>query len=408
MFCLENYDCVCFDLDNTLAEYNVERLMELEYSVLAKFLINEKGYDSEFLSKSFKEGRYFLQKGLFMDLKKGNVVKVGGDGKVLKCCHGTREISEEEIMRTYGSDKIWQDAKKYIEEPLNGWNTPLEKRIRSVMDCFDTPAVLIFARIIDSLDEKGRTDPEEYEVWPDILEGLYAMYERSNFSKGTGGFFSNLIRDPDSYYKKCEEKTLAWLRELKEKKSVFLITGSHVDFASFTAETCLGKDWKDYFDGAICYARKPLFFVSDRPFLKLSGIAEAEPIGLHESQDNFFYSQGNWKDLKKEVGANRNVKDPKSVYIGDNLIQDVYSPSKFKCCDAVAVSSELAEDRDPAKFWGSYFEQEDGTGTFWNHLIETHSEICVSNVSVLAGKGIRHRYRSFKSGDRDGRGYYLD
>lgn len=404
MFCLDDYDCIGFDLDNTLAEYNVSALMELEYGVLAKFLIEQKGYDSELLSKPYKDGEHFLQKGLFMDLKKGNIVKVGQDGKVLKCCHGTRQMSDDEVIKAYGSDKIWQDAKSYIEDPLSAWNTPLEKRIRSVMDSFDTPGILIFARIIDTIDKKAGKEVEEYDVWPDILEGLYAMYERSNFAKGTGGFFSNLIQNPDSYYKKCSEKTLAWLKELRKIKFLVLITGSHIDFASFTASTCLGPDWKDYFDAVICYARKPLFFITERPFLKLSGVTETVSVSLNEIENNFCLSQGNWKDLIKFVGMKRKVQDPKSLYIGDNLIQDIYTPVKYKCCDAVAVSSEL--NRDSNKFWGSYFDREDGTDTFWNYIIKTHAKICVSDLSVFANKKTSFQFVSFKGGDGNDGGYY--
>ena len=85
----------------------------------------------------------------------------------------------------------------------------------------------------------------------------------------------------------------------------------------------------------------------------------------------------------------------------------MYSPVKFKCCDALAVSTELIKDKDSTKFWGSYFDEEDGTVTFWDHIIKTHAQICVPDMSVFANKDITFKYVSFKaSGDGNGKGYY--
>lgn len=409
MFCLNDYDCVGFDLDNTLAEYNVEELMKLEYGVLSEFLIQEKGYDRKFLSKPFRDGRYFLQKGLFMDLKKGNIVKIGRDGEIFKACHGTKPMTPDDIIKHYGSGKIWEDAKEYVQDPLKAWNTPLEKRIRAVTDHFDTPSVLVFARIVDSLDDKAGRDVGEYDVWPHILEGLYAMFERSNFSKRTGGFFPALQKNPSLYYKKCSDEVLEWLKKLKKNKFVFLITGSNLDFATLTATSCLGKNWTEYFDAVVCYARKPLFFVCDRPFLKIVDGAEADPATLSDAEGVPVYSQGNWNELMKFASSKINLEEPKSLYVGDNLIQDVYSPVRFKCCDTVAISLELSEDKNICDFWGSYFEVEESSVTFWNHVIKTHAKISVPNVGVLAGNPLDFSYKSFECDDENGHNaYYLE
>lgn len=392
MFRLKDYDCVGFDLDNTLAEYNVEELIKLEYEVLSKFLVEQKGYDREFLFKPFQDGRFFLQKGLFMDLKRGNVLKIGRDGQVLKGCHGTKPLTPDDLLEIYGSDKIWEDAKEYVEDPLKGWNTPLEKKIRSVMDYFDTPSVLAFARIVDSLDSSAGRRIGDYQIWPHVLEGLYFMFERRNFAERTGGYFPALQKNPALYYKKCEVKVLEWLKKLREnKKFVFLITGSNFDSANWTGNYCLGENWPEYFDAVVCYSRKPLFFACDRPFLKIQDGVEGDPSFLREDQGVPIYSQGNWKDLVEFAARKTGIRNPKSLYIGDNLIQDVYSPSRFKCCDTLAVSQELTQDDE---FWGSYF-QVNGSVTFWNQVIKSHAKICVPSLGLLAERPLDFEFQSF-------------
>ena len=47
-------------------------------------------------------------------------------------------------------------------------------------------------------------------------------------------------------------------------KFLYVITGSHIDFASHVASYAIGPDWKDLFDIVIFFARKPSFFVENR------------------------------------------------------------------------------------------------------------------------------------------------
>ena len=47
-------------------------------------------------------------------------------------------------------------------------------------------------------------------------------------------------------------------------KFLYVITGSHIDFASHVASHAIGPDWKDLFDIIIFFARKPSFFVEKR------------------------------------------------------------------------------------------------------------------------------------------------
>ena len=54
----------------------------------------------------------------------------------------------------------------------------------------------------------------------------------------------------------------SWLRMLRSNgKFLYVITGSHYDFASHVASYAIGDDWKDLFDIVIFFARKPSFFV---------------------------------------------------------------------------------------------------------------------------------------------------
>ena len=88
---------------------------------------------------------------------------------------------------------------------------------------------------------------------------------------------------------------------LKENgKFLYVLTGSHYDFASHVASYAIGEDWKDLFDIVIFFARKPSFFVEKRPFWRLNGPQEVDSFrGWEDLETGKFFSQGNWHDLNE-------------------------------------------------------------------------------------------------------------
>ncbi|XP_063234187.1 5'-nucleotidase domain-containing protein 1 [Bacillus rossius redtenbacheri] len=394
MFRLCDYDCVGFDLDNTLLRYKIGELVALEYEVMARFLV-ERGYDAGYLLRPLGADVDFLQKGLVLDFERGNVLQLARGGAVAKASHGTRPMTDADVRACYGEQRRWDVADMFHRDPLSTWNGPLERRMRSLLDYFDAPASLVFGRIVDSLDAReGRALPR-YDVWPDVLDALCHMFGREQFAANGGDYFPALKRSPDKFIRKCSRQVVDWLRELKRSKVVFLVTGSNVDFASFTARNCLGEDWRDLFDVVVCYARKPGFFTGNRPFLRLEGIRETEELTADRLEFGNMYSQGNWQDLFSLFEAKTGKQQPKCVYFGDNLIQDVYTPNKSQLCDVVAVVEELlvespGELRHPdeavltSKLWGPYLQRASPSSTLWSEFVHKYAKLCVSDLDVLA------------------------
>lgn len=414
-FSLNDYDCIGFDLDCTLVKYNVNNMIRHEYSVLSNFLVVDRGY-SKALLKPFDEGVDFIQKGLILDFKKGNLLRICPDGSIQIASHGTRFLSKEEIIAIYGEEKRWQVTDEYCKDMLCAWNGTLSEFIRTCLDYFDMPAALCFARIVDSIDlEKGGMQ-DEYNVWPDVLAGLLSMYERSLFATKESKYFEAIKADPARFIDKCKPEVLDFLKNLKEKKKSFLITGSHIDFASFTAGYALGEKWRDYFDLIICYAKKPGFFQPglNREFMQLEGIKETQPIKFEDMKIGNVYTQGNFNALRKFISKITQKEDPKILYVGDNLIQDVFTPNKHCGIDSIAIIEEMmAEGVDynqnyeilRSSLWGSYFHT-NGEDTLWEQIIRKHSKICVPCVDEIAKNPLDHKYRSFNPNDSSSCGYY--
>lgn len=411
-FCMMDYDIIGFDLDGTLLRYNLEHMVPLEYELLVEYLVKRRNYPRALLDKHFDSD--FVQKGLIVDADRGNLLKLSSEGVILKACHGTRFLSTSDIEDIYGKDKKWNIAQDYIKDPLSAWNGPVSEKLRTLLDYFDISSSLVFAHAVDALDNETTTktdllQKQDYKIWPDILSGLINMYTREHFALGESAYFEALKKNPEKYLLKTNEKVIKLLQDLRSSgKALYLLTGSNIDFANFTASYALGPNWKELFNCIISFGKKPGFFHMQRQFLQIQNLAEVQgsEIALDEILQPTCYSQGNWQQLKESLSKRVIRKDAdtagcidtalRCLYVGDNLIQDVYAPFSQASMDSIALCEELLENDHSYEYnnivksslWGSYFSV-DGVPTLWSSIIEKYSQLCISHMDVLAEVPIR-------------------
>lgn len=412
-FCFNDYDAIGFDLDNTVVRYRVANMVQMEYNVLVDFLTEQCGYSGVYLNRPLHEDQDLLQKGLVVDFARGNLLRINRRGTVLQASHGRKLLSRDEIKAIYGEECQWTVGKSFSQNILGAWNGPMSEKLRNLLDYFDMPSSVIFARIVETLDEANGGKPlPEYNIWPDILAALMHIYSREHFDMKSN-YFQALKCNPERFVYEIKPEVVAWLKELRKHKTTFILTGSHRDFADFTSSYALAGQakWDELFDVIVCFARKPGFFTEERPFVRLDGVAEVGPI-MDEAELQLktqFFTQGNTKDLLKMLKQKCGLDDPKVVYVGDNLIQDVYTPSAMAKWDTVAISEEqLAELRLPEgeleipldgkllgeSQWGSYFKA-GAEDSFWFDLIKEHARICVPSLETLAKRPLDHKYEAF-------------
>ena len=398
-FRFSDYDCIGFDLDSTILRYNITNLTLLEYNVITRFLIEKKGYNPKWFEEPLNEKDFdFMQKGLVYDFDRGNVLKLRPDGSIYNASHGTKFLSTEQIEKYY-PDQKWEVSAMLSKDPLVTWNGPLSMKIRTFLDCFDAAGGYVFAKTVDAMDKENGGPVEKYDIWPDILDAFCDMYIREQLQRNAGNFFSEMKQNPAKYIHKCNPETLAWIKKIKETKKTFLITGSNSDFVKITTDYAFTEDWKSIFDIIVCYAKKPGFFNGDRPFYSVKNFYEDKVVSSEELQVGQTYNQGNWNDLLGFFSRITGKSNPKCLYVGDNLLQDVYAPTKCANCDTMVISEEqLAEgmlhhdlthqDEDilNSKVWGSFFTLEDPDGykdSFWNNIIKKYSKLCIPKLELI-------------------------
>ncbi|XP_067213032.1 5'-nucleotidase domain-containing protein 1-like isoform X2 [Linepithema humile] len=417
VFKFTDYNCIGFDLDNTLLRYNITNLVHMEYEVLARFLVDERGYSGKHLLQSLTDDNLdFMQKGLLLDFERGNILRVSPDGVICRACHGTHLLSTDQIRKIYPEQR-WEFTDIFCNDMLATWNGPLSEKIRSLLDYFDISASIVFARAVDTLDEEHGSVLNKYNVWPDILDGLNYLFSREHFQSDKG-IFGHLKKNPEKYLRKCSTETMSWLKEVKKISATFLLTGSNADFVNFTASYALGENWRSFFDIVVCYARKPGFFINNRPFFNVVNNDETN-IVCQDLKQGGMYSQGNWTDLLKFFTHITKETKQRCLYIGDNLVQDIYVPNAFAHYDTLAVieeqmsegmihhgSSHPDEKILNSKLWGSYFCLKDSTinvDSLWGHVIKKHAKLCIPEIDVIVQKSLEEPIHCF---DKDGKSYH--
>lgn len=395
-FNFRDYDVVGFDLDNTLLQYNLTNLFKLQYSFLSKYLTEKKGYSSIALSGELTDkDADFIQRGLFLDLSRGNVLHLKNDGFIIKATHGTKLMSDVSVENTYGKNRIWSLITKYIDNKLLLWDST---ETRTFLDFTDSIATLVFAKAIDSVDEAHQEKCEKYNVWPDVLEAIVEMY------KTDSTYILTIASNLSTYTVNRDETIVEWLRTLKKQTKVILITGAEFEIAQVTAPLCLGPGFRELFDIIIYNAKKPGFFTLNRRFYSLDD-KEVQDITLPGE-----YKYGNWEGIYESFRRHLQ-KEPKCVYIGDNPLQDIYAPTTIPLkLDTVAVIEEVAgEGLHPdvqnyphktyvcSEFWGPFL---DGGLTILGDILKKSSKLIIPSIKIVANKPTDYEHKSILNHDR--------
>ncbi|XP_054163459.1 5'-nucleotidase domain-containing protein 1-like [Oppia nitens] len=384
-FDLNAYDVIAIDMDNTLVKYNLKNTLPLIHELLQKYLIEKYNYPEDIRQEFCPK---LSQKGLVIDKQNGNVLKLDANFAVMSAKHGFTDLTKQEIDNIYG--KVYAEKLTEILELLVTGTLYIDFDFAVLKDYFTSPAAQVFAKCVDVLDKVNVSSGNEvnyWQLWTDIYNGLCFMYERQQFKARSGGWFPELIENPDKYLVKASESVRQMLKNLRQKgKQVLLVTSSNVDFTRHLMKHCYGNQWIDYFDYVLTYARKPTFFTCDRKFLIVdSDDSIGDAIAVEDLKCGHIYAEGNWADLKTFAAKMLSKSQPKCVYIGDSFIDDCIVPEKYVNCHTIGIVEELeAENRWEldSSYWKSFIDI-NKNNTLWFQLLRDHTQLIVPYFESL-------------------------
>ncbi len=305
---------VGFDMDYTLAIYRQEQMDALSIQLTVERLIR-RGYPA-YLEDIVFDPRFPIR-GLLIDRKYGNVLKMDRHKVVNTGYHGLRRLTPEEITDLYHEKKIRPQTARYH------WIDTL----------FALCEVTSYAAIVHALESRGESvdyDKLFYDVRAAIDE---AHAEGAVYKHVTSDLPRYIDRDP------YLARTLHKLRSAGKK--LFLLTNSPWSYTNTMMTYLLGTaskeygSWQQYFDVAICAAQKPRWFGEGRPLMERDGDV-LRPVDGSLARGKV-YEGGSLREFE------RYIEQPGStvLYIGDHIYGDILRSKKDSVWRTAMIIQEL-------------------------------------------------------------------
>ncbi|MFT3836657.1 MAG: HAD-IG family 5'-nucleotidase [Myxococcaceae bacterium] len=318
---MSNVKLVGFDMDYTLAIYHHRALEELSFRMTVDKLIASFGYTEQL--KTIKYDGGFVMRGLFVDKREGNLLKIDRYGSVGRAYHGRRQLTEAELTTLYRNERI------RLKNPEYAWIDTL----------FALPEASLFADAIELLEKTAPGGKLDYaKLYDDIREAIDTVH-RDNSLKAV------IKQDLGKYIYKDPELGPALHRLRSGGKHLFVLTNSLFDYTDAVMKYLLDgvlpeyPSWRNYFDIVVTGARKPGFFSDHNPFIEID--ASLKELGPAETfERGKLYQGGNLSAFERMSGhAGEAV-----LYVGDHIYGDILKSKKTSMWRTCMIVQEIEDE----------------------------------------------------------------
>ncbi|HIA02910.1 MAG TPA: HAD family hydrolase [Myxococcales bacterium] len=317
-------ELIGFDMDYTIAPYHTA-VEELSIRMTMERLVVRMGYPKKILDLEYDP--QFAIRGLAVDKRLGNLLKMDSHRHISAAYHGTRKIEKDERRRLYRHERIRMSADRY-----------------SFIDTlFAVPEAWLFAQLVDLKEAEENSRPLKPKVYKrlyddirTIIDGVHADQSLKKIMRADLSKF--IVKDPEL------GPTLHRLRSAG--KRLFLMTNSYGPYSqavmSYLLDDALPEysDWTDYFDIIVVGSCKPAFFAHKEPFLELGSNLEplAKPVEAFEP--GVIYQGGSIGGFEKMAG----VHGDRILYVGDHLYGDILRSKKATTWRTAMIVPEMENE----------------------------------------------------------------
>ena len=322
-------EVVGFDMDYTLAVYRKPHIEEVAFRMTAERLVVRRGYPDEVARLLYAPD--FCVRGLVVDKKLGDVIKMDRYRHVSRAFHGRRERSKEERRTHYRGPRIRLSPDRY----------------HLVDTLFALPEIALFADIVE---RKGAA-PDAYPSYETIFSDIRASIDEIHRDES----LKTVIRaDLERFFERDDRlpHTLHKLRS--DGKRLFLLTNSAWDYTDAVMDHLLSgalpdyANWQSYFDIVVVAAQKPRFFTDREPFQALDETGAARPFEGKHFERGVVYQGGNIVDFERLAKASGDHV----LYVGDHIYGDILRSKKSSAWRTALVIEEL--EHEIASFLGVF------------------------------------------------------
>jgi 5'-nucleotidase len=316
---MDKIDAVGFDMDYTLAIYQLRHMEELAFRLTAEQMVLRFDYPAALCQVPYDPD--FVIRGVVVDKANGNLFKMDRHNHVGRGMHGRRPIPEEELHRLYREEKV------HLGSPRFAWLDTL----------FALPEGCLFAEAIELLERDGAT-VDFARLYDHIREAIDTVHRDGSLKRVVLADLPRyLVRDP--------ELGPALHRLRSGGKRLFLLTNSLADYTDAVMRHILDgvlpeyASWRSFFDAILTGAGKPGFFGEQRPLLLLrpDGTPAGEATSLERGK---LYQGGDLVRLEELLG----IGGDRVLYVGDHIYGDILRSRKSSLWRTALVVEELERE----------------------------------------------------------------
>ena len=311
---MESVRAIGFDMDHTLALYDRETFEQLTFDMAVQNLVEVKGYPE--IVRSIRYQPDFIIRGLVVDKKLGNLLKMDAHGYIAVATHGTRRMTREERLKCYRNRRVNLRSARY----------------QSFDTLFSMPEGALYAAVVDLKESDPDGSMRRIEL-AKIFDDVRFCVDKVHRD---GSLKSVIMEDLPRYFVSDPDLRPTLLRFRALGKKLFLLTNSEYEYTEAVLSHLLGTDqhdWKEIFDLIICESKKPGFFLDGRPAVPV--LTPSSP-----RTHDFCFLGGNAAFIEKFLDA----RGDEILYFGDHTYGDILRSKKTVGWRTAMICFELEHE----------------------------------------------------------------
>lgn len=321
-----------FDMDHTLVRYHTQEFEKLAHEIMKKALVEKRGYPASVANLPFQ---YDLAiRGLVIDRKKGNLLKVSRHGAIRASLHGTKPIDFITQQKLYKSI--------YIDLSDTHLYTPIDT-------AFSISVATLYAQLVDIKDAEG-IGPDGKNVMPDYDTIAVDVISTLDVAHSDGSIKGTVANDLERFIVRDPEMVAGLERYRKHDKKVFVVTNSDFSYSKLLLDYAINpflknfKNWEDLFEIVVTYAQKPRFFYDNLRFLKVDP-SNGTMTNYDGPIKHGVFQGGGANKFARDLG----MEGDDILYIGDHIYGDILRLKKDCNWRTALVVEELGEEIEAYK-----------------------------------------------------------
>lgn len=311
---------VGLDMDHTLIRYNTQNFESLVYQMVIEELILHKNYPPSIRELEFHFSDAI--RGLVIDSKNGNILKLSRYAAIRDSAHGTKKINYAEQKQFYRS--IYVDL--------------FDANYMVIDTSFSIAFCVLYGQLVDLKDADPQTFPSYHAIAQDVLGSVDKVH-------ADGRLKQHISEHLDEFVIKDQAVVEGLKRLLHYGKKVFVLTNSEYYYTKLLLDYAIapflkdGENWQDLFEYTITLASKPRFFYDKLRFLRINP-ETGSMANIVGPITPGVYQGGNATQFTDDLAINGD----EILYIGDHIYGDILRLKKDCNWRTALVVEELGEE----------------------------------------------------------------